>query len=124
MLESIPNTFDECKRTLKESMYFYRSQSSSHHPLTDIKLDEGFRDFFNWTKTVDIPVILVSRCPVQNTLRTVLIIPVYSGMAPLIRAVLSNLIGEEEAQHIEIISNDVKINEDGSWKIQYRHPTR
>ncbi|KAG9127712.1 hypothetical protein FRC07_010477 [Ceratobasidium sp. 392] len=43
-------------------------------------------------------------------------------MAPLIRAVLSSLIGEEDAARIDIISNDVRIEADGSWHIVYRHP--
>lgn len=46
-----------------------------------------------------------------------------SGMAPLIRAVLSKLIGDEEAAKIEIIANDVEVREDGSWEIKYRHPS-
>jgi hypothetical protein len=48
-----------------------------------------------------------------------------SGMAPLIRACLTNLIGEE-AHAIDIISNDVQINPGGKykWNIQYRHPSR
>ena len=45
-------------------------------------------------------------------------------MAPIIRAVLSNLIGEEDAKEIDIISNDVKIRPDGKWDIQFRHPSR
>lgn len=45
-------------------------------------------------------------------------------MAPLIRAVLSNLIGDEQAKEIEIVANDVDVKEDGSWSIKYRHPTR
>jgi 2-hydroxy-3-keto-5-methylthiopentenyl-1-phosphate phosphatase len=45
-------------------------------------------------------------------------------MAPLIRAVLSSLIGEEDAARIDIISNEVRIDEDGSWHIVYRHPER
>jgi 2-hydroxy-3-keto-5-methylthiopentenyl-1-phosphate phosphatase len=45
-------------------------------------------------------------------------------MTPIIRAVLSNLIGEEDAKDIEIISNDVDIHADGKWSIKYRHPTR
>ena len=32
-----------------------------------------------------------------------------SGMAPLIRAVLENLIGTEEAQNIEIVANDAVV---------------
>jgi 2-hydroxy-3-keto-5-methylthiopentenyl-1-phosphate phosphatase len=47
-----------------------------------------------------------------------------SGMTPIIRAVLSNLVGDEDAKEIEIISNDVDIHEDGKWEIKYRHPSR
>ena len=45
-------------------------------------------------------------------------------MAPLIRAVLSSLIGQEAAEEIEIIANDVVIHPSGKWDIQYRHPSR
>jgi 2-hydroxy-3-keto-5-methylthiopentenyl-1-phosphate phosphatase len=45
-------------------------------------------------------------------------------MAPIIRAVLSNLVGEDDAKNIDIISNDVTIEPDGKWSIKYRHPTR
>lgn len=44
-------------------------------------------------------------------------------MAPLIRSVLSKLIGDEEAKKIEIVANDVEVREDGLWEIKYRHPT-
>ncbi|KZT36146.1 hypothetical protein SISSUDRAFT_1050258 [Sistotremastrum suecicum HHB10207 ss-3] len=92
MLASVAekHAFEECKAVLK----------------TQISLDPGFKDFYNWCKVNDIPVVIVS-----------------SGMAPLIRAILSNLIGEEEAAKIDIISNDVKIEQDGKWSIQYRHPS-
>lgn len=72
----------------------------------DIKLDPGFKEFHAWCKANDIPVIIVS-----------------SGMAPLIRAVLSNLVGEESANEIDIIANDVTIHPDGKWDIEYRHPS-
>jgi 2-hydroxy-3-keto-5-methylthiopentenyl-1-phosphate phosphatase len=45
-------------------------------------------------------------------------------MSPLIRAVLSNLIGEEDASDIEIIANDVDVLDDNKWTIKYRHPSR
>jgi 2-hydroxy-3-keto-5-methylthiopentenyl-1-phosphate phosphatase len=45
-------------------------------------------------------------------------------MAPIIRAVLSNLIGEEDSKDIDIISNDVTVHPDGKWNIQFRHPSR
>lgn len=44
-------------------------------------------------------------------------------MEPLIRAVISNLIGDD-ANEIEIISNTANVHPDGSWNIQYRHPSR
>lgn len=44
-------------------------------------------------------------------------------MTPTIRAVLSNLFGEE-ADNIEIIANDIKELGGDKWTIQYRHPTR
>ncbi|TFK73412.1 hypothetical protein BDN72DRAFT_886870 [Pluteus cervinus] len=72
----------------------------------NIVLDPGFKEFHAWCKANDVPVIIVS-----------------SGMAPLIRAILANLIGEESANEIEIIANDVAINDNGTWAIQYRHPS-
>jgi len=92
-LESVTangHSFEDCKKILREN----------------IKLDPGFKDFYRWCKTNDIPVIIVS-----------------SGMTPIIRTVLSNLIGEEDAKEIEIISNDVTIHPDGKWEIKYRHPS-
>jgi 2-hydroxy-3-keto-5-methylthiopentenyl-1-phosphate phosphatase len=47
-------------------------------------------------------------------------------MAPIIRAVLTNLISEEEASSIDIIANDVEYLDDAKtgekWEIVYRHP--
>lgn len=62
MLESIPNTFDECAEVLKQSEFIALVVYTIPDNLSiDIKLDEGFKDFFEWTKTVDIPLIIVSR---------------------------------------------------------------
>ncbi|KAJ7768019.1 HAD-like domain-containing protein [Mycena olivaceomarginata] len=72
----------------------------------NIKLDSGFKDFNSWCRANDIPVVIVS-----------------SGMAPSIRAVLSNLVGDEVASNIDIIANDVDIHPDGKWNIKFRHPT-
>jgi 2-hydroxy-3-keto-5-methylthiopentenyl-1-phosphate phosphatase len=52
------------------------------------------------------------------------VIIVSSGMAPIIRAVLSNLVGDEDANEIEIIANDADVRPDGSWEIKYRHRSR
>jgi 2-hydroxy-3-keto-5-methylthiopentenyl-1-phosphate phosphatase len=45
-------------------------------------------------------------------------------MEPLIRAVLSKLIGEEAAAQMEIVANGVKVEGDGRWEIEFRHPER
>ncbi|TFY68513.1 hypothetical protein EVJ58_g979 [Rhodofomes roseus] len=93
MLESVVakgHSFEYCKEELKKN----------------IILDSGFREFYRYCESTDIPVVIIS-----------------SGMAPLIRAVLSNLIGEEDSSKIEIVSNEVIIHPDGKWEIQYRHPS-
>ncbi|KAL6302744.1 HAD-like domain-containing protein [Sparassis latifolia] len=72
----------------------------------NIGLDPGFKDFYRYCKGADIPVVIVS-----------------SGMAPTIRAVLTNLLDQEEAKEIEIVSNDVDVHPDGKWEIKFRHPS-
>ncbi|KAG8748558.1 hypothetical protein FRC10_003692 [Ceratobasidium sp. 414] len=94
ILESVHVPFEGCKELLKKSEI-----------QNGVELDTGFKVFFEWCKANGVPFIIVS-----------------SGMAPLIRAVLSSLIGEEDAATIDIISNDVRIEEDRSWHIVYRHP--
>ncbi|KAH7929954.1 hypothetical protein BV22DRAFT_1109561 [Leucogyrophana mollusca] len=71
----------------------------------NILIDEGFTTFYKWCKANDVPFVIVS-----------------SGMAPVIRAVLEELLGDD-AKDIEIISNDVDVQPDGKWSIKYRHPT-
>jgi len=70
-------------------------------------LDPGFKTFFDYAKSANIPVVIVS-----------------SGMVPIIRAILTNLIGQEDASKISIIANDVEyLSEDGKqWTIKYLHP--
>ena len=67
MLESVnanKHTFEECKKALKDSTH-YRSHASridfSEDHSEDIKLDSGFKEFFQYCKSEDIPVIIVSR---------------------------------------------------------------
>lgn len=67
--------------------------------LDNISLDPGFATFYAWCLSQDIPVVVLS-----------------SGMQPIIRALLTKLIGPT-ADKIDIISNDVDIHEDGSWDI-------
>ncbi|BGP15996.1 hypothetical protein JCM10213_005454 [Rhodosporidiobolus nylandii] len=74
-----------------------------------ITLDEGFKTCNDWCKEHDVPVVIVS-----------------SGMKPIIQAILTNLVGEEDAAKIDIIANDVEFpsseGENGEWRITYRHP--
>ncbi|KAJ6615020.1 hypothetical protein B0H10DRAFT_2220783 [Mycena sp. CBHHK59/15] len=74
---------------------------------TNIKLDPGFQGFNAWCLANNIPVVIVS-----------------SGMAPVICAVLFNLVDDAVADSIDIIANDVEIHPDGKWNIKFRNPTR
>jgi haloacid dehalogenase-like hydrolase len=69
-------------------------------------LDPGFPEFYDWTVEHNVPVIVLS-----------------SGMEPIIRALLAKLIGPK-ADGIPIISNNVDIGPDGTWKIVYRDESR
>ncbi|CAD6573041.1 MAG: hypothetical protein TREMPRED_000712 [Tremellales sp. Tagirdzhanova-0007] len=90
---SAKHSFEECKHVLQKN----------------IGLDPGFKKFYAWCKSNDIPVIIVS-----------------SGMTPIIRAVLSTLLSPTEADQIDIISNDVRFLDPAqkgeSWEIVFRHP--
>lgn len=67
----------------------------------NIKLDPGFNPFYTWCLENNIPVIVLS-----------------SGMEPIIRALLKDLVGPT-ADKIPIVSNQVKIEADGKWEIVY-----
>jgi 2,3-diketo-5-methylthio-1-phosphopentane phosphatase len=77
--------------------------------LRNIELDEGFKDFHSWARDNGVPVVVLS-----------------GGMEPIIRALLSHLLGEEEAKSLPILSNNVtarpgkKLDEEGGWEIAYR----
>lgn len=72
--------------------------------ITHVKLDPGFESMVNWCYESNIPVIVVS-----------------SGMSIIINNLLNVLIKDVKLRnHIEIISNDTIINDDGSWAIKYR----
>ncbi|CAG89785.1 DEHA2F23826p [Debaryomyces hansenii CBS767] len=73
--------------------------------LEHIQLDPGFKGFYQWCFERNIPVIVIS-----------------SGMKPIIHALLKNLVGDEAIKNIEIISNEVNVNEDGTWNIVYKDP--
>ncbi|KAI5480444.1 protein of pyridoxal phosphate phosphatase-related family [Pseudohyphozyma bogoriensis] len=84
------------KKTFEETKEYLKNK---------IKLDPGFKEFYHWCKANDIPVVIVS-----------------SGMVPIIRAIMENLVGPEDAADIPIIANEVDQKEDGSWTIKFRHP--
>jgi len=76
--------------------------------VKNIKLDPHFNDYFQWALKNDIPTVVVS-----------------SGMTPIIRAILSNLVGPD-ADKIAIVCNEVavragkkSINEEGGWELIY-----
>ncbi|PFH45295.1 hypothetical protein AMATHDRAFT_161051 [Amanita thiersii Skay4041] len=103
------STFRDAFREMLDSVVANRHtfEECKEFLKKNIKLDTGFKDFHAWCKRKDIPIIIVS-----------------SGMAPMIRAVLSSLLGTEEANAIDIIANDVVIDAStGLWRIQYRHPS-
>lgn len=69
----------------------------------NVQLDPGFKTFYHWATARNIPIVVVS-----------------SGMTPIIRALLETLVGEEAANTIPIVSNDINFKDDGSWAIQFR----
>jgi 2-hydroxy-3-keto-5-methylthiopentenyl-1-phosphate phosphatase len=91
MMDSINTPFDKCIQIL----------------LENIKLDPGFKEFYQWARVNNTPVVVLS-----------------GGMEPIIRALLVHLIGDE-ALDMQIVSNDVAprerkdINDEGGWKIAF-----
>ncbi|KAK1755388.1 Pdp3-interacting factor 1 [Echria macrotheca] len=76
--------------------------------LQNITLDEGFKEFFVWARENNVPIVVLS-----------------GGMEPIIRALLTHLLGKEDAATLQIVSNNVaprpgkSINEAGGWKIVF-----
>jgi len=64
------HTFEQCKELLRKSWFnllFFLVRAAAEEVLMscaglDIKLDPGFKEFYTWCKSNDIPVIIVSRC--------------------------------------------------------------
>ncbi|KAL8680762.1 MAG: hypothetical protein Q9186_003050 [Xanthomendoza sp. 1 TL-2023] len=83
MMESVETPFPECIQLLCEN----------------IKLDPFFKDFYQWSRENQVPVIVLS-----------------SGMTPIIRSLLVHLIGPE-GNDIEIVSNEV-VDKAGKTKDQ------
>ena len=74
MMDSVKTPYPECIKVLIEN----------------IKLDPTFKEFYQWTRENNVPVVVLS-----------------SGMVPIIRGLLVHLVGSE-ANDIEIISNNVQ----------------
>ncbi len=91
MMESVKTPYDHCINIL----------------LENIKLDPYFKEFHDWCRQNNVPVVVLS-----------------SGMEPIIRALLVHLVGKE-ADDIQIVANDVaprqgkSINEEGGWQIVF-----
>ncbi|KAJ3474858.1 hypothetical protein NLG97_g9666 [Lecanicillium saksenae] len=89
MLDSVQTPFDQCLQ----------------HLLDNIVLDPGFKEFYNWSKENNVPIVILS-----------------GGMEPIIRALLDKMLGP--GWDMQIVSNNVapsaegrSINEEGGWKI-------
>ncbi|KAI9903831.1 hypothetical protein N3K66_000360 [Trichothecium roseum] len=94
MLDSVTTPFNECVSILKQN----------------IKLDPGFKEFYEWSRENNIPIVILS-----------------GGMQPVIRALLDILLGP--GWDIQIVSNDVEarpgkdVNEVGGWNIKFHDDT-
>ncbi|TAQ91586.1 hypothetical protein B7494_g58 [Chlorociboria aeruginascens] len=92
MMDSVKTPYDKCIEIL----------------LENIKLDPYFKEFYDWARANNVPVVVLS-----------------SGMVPIIRALLIHLVGEDAREGIQIVSNDVapregkSINEEGGWQIVF-----
>ncbi|KAL6862911.1 hypothetical protein ACO1O0_003154 [Amphichorda felina] len=90
MLDSVTTPFNECIDILKKN----------------IKLDPGFKDFYDWSRENNVPIVILS-----------------GGMTPIISTLLDTLLGP--GWDIQIVSNDVQsrdgktINEQGGWNIKF-----
>jgi 2,3-diketo-5-methylthio-1-phosphopentane phosphatase len=94
MMDSVKKPYNECIDYL----------------VSNIKLDPGFRAFFQWSLENNIPVVVLS-----------------SGMEPIIKALLAKLVGPD-GEKIQVLGNHVgarpgkTINEEGGWEILFRNP--
>jgi len=95
MMDTVKTPYDQCIKILCEN----------------IKLDPCFKEFFDWARKNNVPIVILS-----------------SGMVPIIRALLEHLVGDG-ADYIQIVSNGVapregmSINEEGGWQIIFHDDT-
>lgn len=75
--------------------------------VKNIKLDPHFNEYFQWALKNNIPTVILS-----------------SGMEPVIRAILKNLVGPD-SDKIDIVCNQAvpregkSIDQEGGWRIEY-----
>jgi 2,3-diketo-5-methylthio-1-phosphopentane phosphatase len=75
--------------------------------VDNIKLDPGFAEFFEWSLENNVPVVVLS-----------------SGMVPIIKALLTALVGPNSTKML-VIANDVgarpgkTIDQEGGWQIVF-----
>ncbi|KAF1955863.1 2-hydroxy-3-keto-5-methylthiopentenyl-1-phosphate phosphatase-like protein [Byssothecium circinans] len=78
--------------------------------VANIKLDPYFKEFFEWSLKENVPIVVLS-----------------SGMEPIIKALLTKLVGPD-ADKMQVLGNYVgarpgkSIDEEGGWEILFRHP--
>ncbi|KAK4544909.1 hypothetical protein LTR36_003814 [Oleoguttula mirabilis] len=101
------------KETFRESFRKMMDSVKTPYPecidylVKNIKLDPYFNEYFQWALKNKIPTVILS-----------------SGMEPVIRAILKNLVGPDHDK-LDIISNHVEaregksIDQEGGWKIKY-----
>lgn len=74
----------------------------------NIRFDPHFVEFYHWARGNNVPIVVLS-----------------SGMTPIIKALLHNVLGDKP-DNIFVIANDVEarqgkqIDEAGGWQIKYR----
>ncbi|AET37545.1 putative phosphoric monoester hydrolase Ecym_1307 [Eremothecium cymbalariae DBVPG len=69
----------------------------------NVQLDTGFRSMYDWCIKEQVPLVVVS-----------------GGIRLVIEELLEQHLGKDALKNIEIYSNDVVVNDDGSWSIVYR----
>lgn len=101
------------KKSFRQSFKEMMDSISTPYPecidylVSNIKLDPGFNDYLKWAIANEIPTVIVS-----------------SGMEPVIRALLTKLVGEN-AEKLDIVSNHVRarpgktLEEKNGWELVY-----
>lgn len=101
------------KKTFRESFAEMMDSVTKPFPecidylVENIKLDPHFNEYFQWALKNEIPTVVVS-----------------SGMTPIIKAILRNLVGPD-CDKIDIVCNEAvarpgkKFEEEGGWQLKY-----